>query len=435
MPTNIASTNTVTPGASIAYSFLSDNAAKDSKWGRALNTTMTFGSLAYGAWKFGKTIHEKHVNKSLYRVSIFGNDALYESAMDWLYEEFPPESKKSLLAFSGRLRDHGDDDSPGISSGSRKRTVKYAYNGNMVQTIVVEGHKIDVEVVGHGQGKDTLMSRYNELQFNCQSQSARDVIMEVLGKIIEGESENPPKLFIPRWGGWNRVERQMTRSLESVILPGDQKERMIRNLETFFNSEEIYATLGIPFHHGVLLNGPTGTGKSSFAQALAAHFKMDAYYLPLADLERDTDLNGLISGIPAMSLLLLEDIDSLNSIHDREDSDESAEGGDKMSMSAVLNLLDGALTPYGLTTVATTNRLDVLDSALTRPGRFDIRETLDYVTPGQVGDLFTMTYGRQVYTPTSVKPKVSPADVVEILKNNFHDHPSAISTFEAKHVP
>lgn len=422
-------------GPALAYALLSDamNKQEDSRWAGHLHKALTAGSLAYGGWKFFKKYNDQRIAKTQYQVSILGSDPLYESAMVWLYTEFPPEAKRALLAFTGRLSDDGDLDSPIASNGSRSRkAAKFAYNGSMTQHIMIDGYKINVEVIGHGQGKDLLMSRYNELQFTCPSLEAREALSKQLDFLVKDESEGPPNLYIPRWGGWNRVDRQMVRTLDSVVLPGDQKQKMVTSLERFFASEEKYVGLGIPFHIGFLLSGPAGTGKTSFAQALAAYFKMDTYYLPLADLDRDTELNNLLSGIPPMSLLLLEDIDSLNSIHDRDTSDTSAEGGDKMSLSAVLNLLDGALTPYGLVTIATTNRLDVLDHALTRPGRFDIRETLDYVTPDQVRGLFEMAYDEVVFDPGPIHENISPADVVEILKNNFDDPQGAINDYVGK---
>lgn len=107
------------------------------------------------------------------------------------------------------------------------------------------------------------------------------------------------------------------------------------------------------------------THNTSVARALANHFGMPMYYLPLADLEKDADLMSLVTDIGPKSMLLLEDVDVFHAATERNDEEGT-------TIAALLNALDGIWTPHGLITVMTTNNRDALDDALIRAGRVDV---------------------------------------------------------------
>ena len=193
--------------------------------------------------------------------------------------------------------------------------------------------------------------------------------------------------------GWGQVQAYSPRLLESVILKPGEKEHLLQDLERFRASRERYRRLGVPYHRGYLLYGPPGTGKTSLVSALGAKCGMSIYVLNLADFT-DRTLKSAINDVPENSIILFEDIDCMRAGHRREQaepavrsrefSDEGpappAEGAGKNSpqplgvtLSGLLNVLDGFFAPENVVFVMTTNHMEMLDPALLRPGRIDYR--------------------------------------------------------------
>lgn len=75
-------------------------------------------------------------------------------------------------------------------------------------------------------------------------------------------------------------------------------------------------------------------------------------------------------------------------------------------MTGMLNVLDGLSSAEGVITIMTTNRLDVLDDAIIRPGRVDLMENLDCLDSHQLRGLCDYFIG---YVPENL-PEVTPAD-------------------------
>lgn len=201
--------------------------------------------------------------------------------------------------------------------------------------------------------------------------------------------------------GWEMVEGYAPRFLDSVVLPPGEKEHLVSDIEKFRSSKRRYAHLGVPYHRGYLLYGPPGTGKTSLVSALAAHFALSVYCINLADLT-DRSLMSAVSQVPANSLLLFEDIDCMKSGNSRTVPASSASadeagtrtkkenGADRhgVTLSGLLNVLDGFYAPTGVLFVMTTNHVEALDPALLRPGRIDYKIYLGKAGDGQKVSLY-----------------------------------------------
>lgn len=138
-----------------------------------------------------------------------------------------------------------------------------------------------------------------------------------------------------------------------------------------------YSNCGIPYRRGYLLYGPPGTGKSSLSFAIAGVFGVDIYCISMNDPGlSDGELLRLLSHLPRHCVLLLEDIDGANIQQRNDDNDDrrsTHDGRNKsgVSLSGLLNAIDGVASPEGRILIVTTNFPERLDAALIRPGRID----------------------------------------------------------------
>jgi chaperone BCS1 len=129
----------------------------------------------------------------------------------------------------------------------------------------------------------------------------------------------------------------------------------------------------------------------SLVSALAAHFGLSIYSINLADFNDRTLMNA-VNQVARNSVLLFEDIDCMKSSNARvpskqgdgeqtRDEKENAAEKNGVTLSGLLNVLDGFYAPTNVLFMMTTNRIETLDEALLRPGRIDYKLYL-----GRAGD-------------------------------------------------
>lgn len=251
-------------------------------------------------------------------------------------------------------------------------------------------------------------------------------------------------IFCPdRFGErWEEVIRKPKRPLSSVILQQPETlNALLSDVRQFMSQEKFYADRGIPHRRGYLLYGPPGSGKTSTVQVIAGELNLDIYMLNISSAQMtDEKLNYLLHQAPKRSIVLLEDVDSCisattmmntaaqqsqqlqqrqeydsedDSGNDNSDSDDSEEeeevqfhagsyalmmrdggGGsqEKVTVSGLLNAIDGVGAQEGRILFFTTNHAHRLQRALMRPGRIDVKREIGYVTPVQAKNLFKSFY-------------------------------------------
>ena len=187
-------------------------------------------------------------------------------------------------------------------------------------------------------------------------------------------------LFINTGGWWRFASKLPRRGLETIFTANGEADALVRHVRDFEKRRDWYRQRGLPYHTGVLLTGKPGTGKTSLMHALASELERSLHYLNLGGVENDQQLTELVSGGRNWSrtLLVIEDADASGAhVHRAAPSPltpsaPEPEPRKPLTLSALLNLLDGLLTPDGLVVVATSNHPELLDPALIRAGRFDL---------------------------------------------------------------
>lgn len=156
------------------------------------------------------------------------------------------------------------------------------------------------------------------------------------------------------------------------------KKRLQMAVEWPLRHARTFKRLGLKRPRGILLHGPPGCSKTSLvrAAASAAHTPFlrltaaDIYSSFLGDSERSIRDAFATARASAPCILFFDEIDALVGKRDVS-SNESSNGVQQRVLSTLLTEMDGVIAANGVLVVAATNRIDMLDDALLRPGRFD----------------------------------------------------------------
>lgn len=158
----------------------------------------------------------------------------------------------------------------------------------------------------------------------------------------------------------------------------DQQIKEIKEvIELGLKHPELFESLGIAQPKGVLLYGPPGTGKTLLARAAAHH--TDCKFIRVSGSELVQKYIGegsrmvrelfIMAREHAPSIIFMDEIDSIGS--SRIEGSSSGDSEVQRTMLELLNQLDGFEPTKNIKVIMATNRLDILDPALLRPGRID----------------------------------------------------------------
>ena len=235
------------------------------------------------------------------------------------------------------------------------------------------------------------------------------------------------------------------------------KERM----DLFINHPEWYIERGIPHTLGVLLHGVPGSGKTSTIKALIKDTHRHPFNISLREFTTQTQLTNLFYNENVMvqmadgtrqtlriplnkRIYIIEDIDCLTDVVlDRNlfpnKSNASAGGGsDALTLSFVLNLIDGVLETPGRGLVVTSNKPERLDSAFIRPGRIDVKIAFGYTDRDYIYDMFKRFYTlkdddiSKDEIPDVITNIFTPAEIMESLCNFYKSWPDALQKLIVK---
>ncbi len=168
------------------------------------------------------------------------------------------------------------------------------------------------------------------------------------------------------------------------VAGADEEKEELSEMVEFLKDPAKYTRLGAKIPHGVLLVGPPGTGKTLLAKAVAGEAGVPFFSLSGSDFvemyvgvgaSRVRDLFETARKAPA-SIIFIDEIDAVG----RHRGAGLGGGHDEreQTLNQLLVEMDGFGSHDGVIVIAATNRPDILDPALLRPGRFDRQVTVNY---------------------------------------------------------
>ena len=188
-----------------------------------------------------------------------------------------------------------------------------------------------------------------------------------------------------------KVEKVPDSTYDMIGGLSEQIKEVREVIELPIKHPEIFDALGISQPKGVILYGPPGTGKTLLARAVAHH--TDCTFIRVSGNELVQKYIGegarlvrelfVMARQHAPSIIFMDEIDSIGG--QRIDDESRGDSEVQRTMLELLNQLDGFEAANNIKIIMATNRIDILDDALLRPGRIDRK--IEFPHPNELARL------------------------------------------------
>ena len=339
-----------------------------------------------------------------------------------------------------------------------------------------------IELYSHVLNVDELRAFLKKIEYNYTLQIQNKLGDKIYyfndistGKINRNEYNKMPPVvtFTMKQFNTNRI-------FKNVIGP---ESRLIEKRVNFFmNNKQWYSENGIPYTFGLMLYGLPGCGKTSIIKALSGVTRRHIINIKLHKFVTKTQMENLFFNetinvlqngrnetviIPIdQRIYLFEDLDADDTdilldrsetpsyskedgftpinpeqnscgfkefkYQSREEKEKEDFSNEKLTLSCLLNLLDGVLEAPGRIVIMTTNYIEKLDSALIRPGRIDLICEFKKCTNDSIIEFIEMFYDIELsddeknQIKTLDEYKITPAEMTKLMFENFEDYEACI---------
>ena len=277
-----------------------------------------------------------------------------------------PKNAAGVYILSGKLNNYGKGET---------FTVTIPYTDTVVSSVyeLAENHNLKVQTNTNPENSTWLTIVVNVVPI---------IIFGVLAYVMIAKLSNNGKgTFDFSKSRAKLSEDGGTKTFKDVAGLKEEKEE-VQELIDFLKNPKKFTKMGARIPKGVLLVGPPGTGKTLLAKAVAGEAKVPFFYISGSDFVE------LFVGVGASRvrdmfkqakqtapcLIFIDEIDAVG----RERGTGVGGGHDEreQTLNQLLSEMDGFSENEGIIIIAATNRPDVLDPALLRPGRFDRQVTV-----------------------------------------------------------
>jgi mitochondrial chaperone BCS1 len=353
--------------------------------------SMLMGSLLYLLRAIPTRLWHFAYEASTVTLTVTSDDAVFDCINEWFAEHDYAQRARRLKVSTKR----NSDDEYTLAPGMGTHVFWQAGRPMIIERTTDDKHT--------GGWRPT--ERYTVTAFGRSQARVRELLLNANEQRVEKR-----RLGIHIWHGgyWQRMPSKAKRAIESVYLLPEIKDELLRYVAWFFGAKAWHELIGLPHRTGVMLEGPTGTGKSTIVAAIGSFFNKVVYVINLASVESDNALVSAFMQCEPSCIVLLEDVDCIGVTHKREEaaptpapietvaappgsppsaSAPKSEEKKGITLSGLLNAIDGLTATEGRIVFMTTNHIDKLDSALIREARIDLRFHIGPLTPALVGEM------------------------------------------------
>lgn len=347
-----------------------------------LSGATVLGGLLYVGRRFPGLVWRTFLDQFSVSFETVSTDATFFWIVNWLASNAYTKRARNLTLSADHDRNNENEErnvfryllSPG-------RGVHFLMVGNRPALLTRSREEEKAGALGNPARTETL-----SLRVLGRERSVADTVILEAVNMLHKETKKSVSVSLHKDDYWYVGLRQPIRDLSSVILAEGIMEVLLDDITTFRSQSAWYAERGIPWRRGYELFGPPGCGKSSLVSALASHFGCGVSMLNLSSVSNDGDLVYLLRCQPQNSILLVEDVDA--GFKDRTAKDA------KITFSSFLNAIDGLAAPDGRILFMTTNHPELLDPAMTRPGRIDLPIEIGLATANQAARMYVRFFGK-----------------------------------------
>ncbi len=345
------------------------------------------------------------------------------------------------------------------------------YGVYLTPHIYARFHYMESTNSGCDSGSDkVLLINEVKMQVRLTSWKGQDVIHQFVQSIVavleKAKTISNEKLYVVKPSltmddssghGSKYIPFNTSNTFDSLFF--DEKDRLLQRLKAFQDKEGLSKRLGLPSTLGLLLYGEPGTGKTSTIKAIANHMRMSLIVVPMNKIKTRHDLEAVfydknVCWIDySKRIYVLEEVDcngwekivcprskpsddwDMGLLDDLSKSSDPLERRkalsmidrkarqeeDKLTLGAILEVLDGIVETPGRIVIMTTNHQCELDPALIRPGRIDMQIEFRRLSREQVGLILEKAFEHPI--PSCLLKqlpdrKLTQAELAQILWNN-----------------
>jgi len=213
------------------------------------------------------------------------------------------------------------------------------------------------------------------------------ILERLFGLIIDkinSQSKNDSYVFTfdgSEWWSGNEIPQ---RPIHSIAMNPEVSDFVFNKVQNFIDSKNWYTENGVPYKMANIMYGRPGTGKTSLIKAIASYYNRNICILSLDGMS-DKSLMKALSSVPSNSIVVIEDFDSSPATKDRVQTNLHEDNNFSfLTLSGILNTLDGVNELRDVIIIMTTNHLENVDQAIYRKGRIDHIVKVDELQPDVV---------------------------------------------------